>query len=544
MVAYAAPDDQGESATDSELVDDVDQDSPEVGEGTVDADPEADADGTNEDETAPSGDNSSGLADGESGGVTTEGVISDDVIADDAADVNSPSDADALLSVNATVESDSSVSESVDADPSQAWAQGESQSTPSDAEELLSLQEVTDPDGNKVSVGYIPSQDFTGFPIEPKVTVENRGGELLVEGQDYTVSYSDNVNAGTAAAIITGMGEYQGTFRKAFKIDSVWFEKVAWGEIGSFSYTGKPITPKPELTLGNYKLQEGVDYVLSYDNNVDAGDAMVTARALGNNFRSLAWRDFTIDPVPISEATLAIDDQLYNDGFAITPDLTTATFNGKQLEWFSDYGISYMNNTNAGTATAIVQGRGNFTGTKNVTFKIGKRSIAKATIKGLSTYTYSGQAITPRIGVTVDGCYPLEGADYTVSFKNNRNAGKATVTITGKGGYTGTKTVYFTINKAENSLRGYYGTKDVSAKKVKKKAQVCGKVKATKANGKVTFTKKSGASCLKVNKKTGKITVKKGTKKGGYKIKVVVKAAGDNNHKAKSKLLSLKVHVR
>ncbi len=58
---------------------------------------------------------------------------------------------------------------------------------------------------------------YNGKEQKPAVTV-SKGGKTLVEGQDYTVSYRDNVNAGTAKAIVTGTGNYRGTVTRTFTI--------------------------------------------------------------------------------------------------------------------------------------------------------------------------------------------------------------------------------------------------------------------------------------------------------------------------------------
>ena len=86
------------------------------------------------------------------------------------------------------------------------------------------------------------------------------------------------------------------------------------------------------------------------------------------------------------------------------------------------------------------------------------------------------------------------------------------------------------------------------ASKLKKKAVTVAKpLKFTKkARGKVTYAKvaKGSAKCLTVNKKTGKVKVRKGTKKGTYKIKIKVTAKGNRNYKAGSKTVTCKVVVK
>jgi len=98
--------------------------------------------------------------------------------------------------------------------------------------------------------------------------------------------------------------------------------------------------------------------------------------------------------------------------------------------------------------------------------------------------------------------------------------------------------------KAANTLSVTKKTKTVKAAKVKKAKQTVKAITVKKHAGKVTFKKVSGKAQLSVNSKTGKITVKKGTKKGTYSIKVKVTAAGDGNHKAGSKTVTVKIKVK
>lgn len=60
------------------------------------------------------------------------------------------------------------------------------------------------------TIDDVPSADYTESAItpEPNVTIN---GKTLVKDTDYTFSYADNVNAGTASITVTGMGNYAGT---------------------------------------------------------------------------------------------------------------------------------------------------------------------------------------------------------------------------------------------------------------------------------------------------------------------------------------------
>lgn len=106
------------------------------------------------------------------------------------------------------------------------------------------------------------------------------------------------------------------------------------------------------------------------------------------------------------------------------------------------------------------------------------------------------------------------------------------------------KTVVTKTKKA-NTITVKAKTKSVKAEKVKNsKVKIKKAIIVTNAKGKVTYTKLSGSKKLKINRKTGAITVKKGTKKGTYKMKVKVTANGNSSYKIKSKTVTVKVKVK
>ena len=80
------------------------------------------------------------------------------------------------------------------------------------------------------------------------------------------------------------------------------------------------------------------------------------------------------------------------------------------------------------------------------------KDISTLSVSSISNQTYSGKAKTPDVKIK-DGSYTLKkGTDYTLSYKNNKKIGKATVTITGKGKYSGTKTATFKIVPKKTTL--------------------------------------------------------------------------------------------
>ena len=119
---------------------------------------------------------------------------------------------------------------------------------------------------------------------------------------------------------------------------------------------------------------------------------------------------------------------------------------------FDDISVTYENNINVGTATIIYTGKNNYTGEIRKNFKITEASITDDMIANIPSVTYNTKAHTPDVTVTFEGSTLEAGKDYDVAYTNNINAGTATVTVTGKGNFTGTASKTFTINKAGLTL--------------------------------------------------------------------------------------------
>ena len=117
-----------------------------------------------------------------------------------------------------------------------------------------------------------------------------------------------------------------------------------------------------------------------------------------------------------------------------------------------DISVTYENNINVGTAIIIYTGKNNYTGEIRKNFKITEASITDDMIANIPSVTYNTRAHTPEVTVTFEGSTLEAGKDYDVAYTNNINAGTATVTVTGKGNFTGTASKTFTINKAGLTL--------------------------------------------------------------------------------------------
>lgn len=104
---------------------------------------------------------------------------------------------------------------------------------------------------------------------------------MLVEGRDYTVTYSGNKNiTDSAKTIITGMGNYTGRVEKTFAIIRRDISDCHVSEIEGQLYTGKAIEPDVSVTFGDITLVEDVDYEITYSNNVEPAGANAPAKAV------------------------------------------------------------------------------------------------------------------------------------------------------------------------------------------------------------------------------------------------------------------------
>ena len=143
------------------------------------------------------------------------------------------------------------------------------------------VEQRTSLKGAKIS--SIAAQAYAGTPIEPMVSV-TLDGKTLTDGTDYTLSYENNVNVGTARVVVTGVGAYEGTVDATFVINALALNQVEIVMPNQYA-TGSALTPKPVSVTapGGYQLVEGVDYdITGYLNNTKVGKAAVTLQGKGN----------------------------------------------------------------------------------------------------------------------------------------------------------------------------------------------------------------------------------------------------------------------
>ena len=246
----------------------------------------------------------------------------------------------------------------------------------------------------------------------------------------------------------------------------------------SFTYTGSPITPAVSVTLKNgTQLMKDRDYTLAYTNHTNAGTATVTVTGIGN-YIGTAKKTFVISKAAAPEISWPtasaltcgekVSDNLLSGGstqygtFTWSDDVkntipTVGTYSYKVV-----FTPSADTENNYETISATEQ---------DVSLTVNAKSLNDARVAVSGSYTYTGQAQIPvanAVTVQLDG-ETIPNDQYTISARDNTNAGQATVTVTGIGSYTGTASGTFIIGKATptpttpTELNAVYGStlKDV-----------------------------------------------------------------------------------
>ncbi len=285
---------------------------------------------------------------------------------------------------------------------------------------------------------------YTGQETYQNIVIYD-GRYMLREGIDYTVTYSNNIEIGTAKVVIAGMNAYYGNYTGTYEIKAEW--DITVKNIPNQTYQNKEIKPALTVKAGKQTLVSGVDYEATYLNNVDTGVATVVIKGIGQYADvGIFETNFNIVECNVKKVAFTIDAVTYN-GSEQTPAVK-ADYNGTLVEGV-DYIVVYSKNIKAGKGTATITGIGNFTGTVKKTFAINKINLTglgadEIVVESKVPYDKAGA----KAAVVVKcGDYMLKaGTDYTVSYSRNKAIGTgATVTIKGKGSCTGKVTRSFEI---------------------------------------------------------------------------------------------------
>lgn len=330
----------------------------------------------------------------------------------------------------------------------------------------------------KPDIGKIYVQDIYGFVVDTEA----------VEGKDYQLEYSNNIEEGTATVKVVGIGDAKGTvLTYTYHIEKQhgWNGFSVTGhkdgdDLGAAEYTGSEVRyPISNVTDKTGKvLSEGTDYKLVYSDNTKPGVANV--QIIGLNDYDGCTLSFTYTIVD-HDGESGFHNNLYTDGadmgsYAYTGEevkpsigLMYSNYNQTFLIEGVDYKVEYSNNINPGVATAKVIGIGRYTGHEmSFTYTIKNKSFAAKDHKdgeNLGTLKWTGKAQTIKLGDMID---PIDGhvlkeeTDYKIVYSDNVDAGTAKAEVIGLGYYEESSlTFYYTIEK-QHGWNGFYskGHKD------------------------------------------------------------------------------------
>ena len=313
------------------------------------------------------------------------------------------------------------------------------------------------------TVGICPIQDKT----VTLTLVAPEGDALIYDGNAKTVT----VEQSTAGAV-TGLPEvtYTGatTDGKAINAGAYTATLTMGGKTATVSFTiGKAdptytvptgLTATYGNTLADVKLPAGFTWM----------DDTQVVGAVGNNkfvatFTPTDKTNYNI--VKNVEVTVAVsakeiteaDVTFTADSVPYTGSEQKPTVTVSGLVEGTDYDVTYSADKmiNVGTYTVTVTGKGNYSGVVSKTFTITAKEITEADVTVPANVTYNGTSQTPNVTTN------LSNNDYTVIYKRGTevtedftNAGTITVTVVGKGNYTGEVSKEFTINKLAISISG------------------------------------------------------------------------------------------
>ena len=314
-------------------------------------------------------------------------------------------------------------------------------------------------------VSNVDDQTYTGKEIKPAITItkkavhngNNAVKDTLVEGEDYRVAYSNNIDVGNQAKItVTGLKNYSGELDITFKIISQ--------NIDGLTYEDKTInkgSKQPNLIIkdGSNILKLGTDYqyesVGSTTDKAIGSNISVTVKGIGNYSGTKTFSDIKVIDgnanIANASVTLSSTSFTYN-GAAQYPTVRSVVINGGSVS-SSYYTVSYQkadgtsitasNIKDAGTYKIIITGTKGYTGTQTKTFTINRLDIDSSSITG----SYTGSPANNPVKLTLGSKTLYVGTDYDVDYYS---AYKTYYTVTGKGNFTGTRTIYTSTKNISN----------------------------------------------------------------------------------------------
>lgn len=310
---------------------------------------------------------------------------------------------------------------------------------------------ISPADISNFEVKILEDPAYTGKLALPKVQVSS-GNKILAENVDYKVSLAsdfDGITPGSQNAEIIGIGNYKGSIFKDYNIQSgiLSDDRLVEIQVSNITYSGMEVLPKVIVKdiVQDKILTEGNDYEISLDNtadNVNAGQGRVIISGKNQFDNSIVIKEYSILPKNINlqnTVDIMLGEAFYTGQPVLPPAIVTDKERRVVLVERKDYVIQVSSNVNVGTGKAEIWGIGNYTGSSEIDFKIVSSNLPQ--IENIPDMNYTGSKVEPE--VVIPGL--SKNVDYTISYKNNLDAGTALAIATFKKNYHGTVIRSFTI---------------------------------------------------------------------------------------------------
>lgn len=307
-------------------------------------------------------------------------------------------------------------------------------------------------------IADIEALTYDGNAKEPAPTV-TYNGMTLVAGTDYTVSYTDNTNAGTATLTITSTAtnnNYTGTASKTFTINkaaaTVTDPTVKEGLV--YNAEAQALLNAGTVEGGHMEYSlDGQNYTETVSTGTDAGTYTVYYKTVGDaNHNDVAAKTLTVSIAKIDLTTLTLAQNTFTYNKAVQTAQVSEVKAGTIGVSEDNFDVTGNTGTNVNTYTATVTAKAtstNFKGSATATWSIVEADANIFTMElDPTSFVFNGEEQEPTVTVKDGDDVLTNNTDYTLSFENNVDAGTAKVTATGKGNYKNTQEATFTIQKA------------------------------------------------------------------------------------------------
>jgi hypothetical protein len=264
----------------------------------------------------------------------------------------------------------------------------------------------------------IADVDYSGEAQVPVLTVLFNGEEIELD-KDYTVSYADNVEPGTATVTVTGAGKnFTGEATATFTIrkhDAT--QAVIVLDKTRLTYNRQEQTVEVlKVEVDGMEVPAG-DYTVSGNSATEVGEYTVTVSITKGNFVGTATTTFVIEQADLSQYDVAFADgkDIFTySGSAYTPAVTVSDGTQTLVEG-EDYELSYEDNVEVGFAKLVVTGINNYVGIVEKSFQITVCYVTENDIE-VTVGDTVGEGGIPDFTVTVNGAELTLGEDFYVSF--------------------------------------------------------------------------------------------------------------------------------